>query len=92
MSAGGFLLVCAAFCGCTTTPTADLCDFVAPARGVCTRANFAGVDPSQPGCAAALREDQNYRPGLFSRLRRRSNYQPSIGVPPASQAPPVGVR
>lgn len=73
--------------GCSTTPTADVCDFFVPARGVCSRSASPNAAGLGPGCAAALAEDQNYRPGIFARLRRRANYQPTIGVPPAQQVP-----
>lgn len=72
--------------GCSTNPVASVWDRVLPARGVCTRANASpsGV-PGQPGCEAALKEDQNYRKGLLERFRR-SSYPPN-GVPPATTVP-----
>jgi hypothetical protein len=73
--------------GCTTNPAADFHDHVFPAKGVCVRANAppTGVAGGQPGCPAALNEDQNYRKGVLERFRR-SNHQGS-GVPPAAQTP-----
>jgi hypothetical protein len=76
--------------GCSTNPIADVCDRISPARGVCSRANSSPVGapgvpgaPVQPGCEAALKENQNYRKGLFERFRR----SPPNGVPPPAVVP-----
>jgi hypothetical protein len=71
--------------GCTTNPAADIAERFCPAKGVCVRANAppSGVPGAQPGCPAALTEDQNYRKGLLERFHR-SKHQGS-GVPPATQ-------
>jgi hypothetical protein len=80
--------------GCSTNPIADVCDRFCPARGVCARANSSPVGapavpgaPGEPGCEAALKENQNYRKGFFERFRR-SSYPPN-GVPPAAAVPAV---
>jgi hypothetical protein len=83
--------------GCSTNPIADVCDRFCPARGVCSRATSSPVGapgvaavpgaPAQPGCEAALKENQNYRKGLFERFRRRS--AATRGVPPAAVVPAV---
>jgi len=85
------------FAGCSTNPVADVWDRVHPARGVCSRSNASPVGaagpgatpasavPGEPGCEAALRENQNYRRGLLERFRR-SGYPPN-GVPPAAVTP-----
>ena len=63
--------------GCTTRPLADAADIFHPARGACSRTSNLAGNGAAPGCARALREDQNYRPNPLD-VFRYSRKRPAV--------------